>query len=74
MIVEKWKKVLSHCKFGRGQVPEERLREYGRQMLEFARENEAKKPAQSPALPSSEVLSPDPWGIETKSSVYPRES
>jgi hypothetical protein len=36
------------------QVPEERLREYGRQMLEFARENEAKKVVQTAMLPSSE--------------------
>jgi hypothetical protein len=36
------------------QVPEERLREYGRQMLEFARENQAKTREQTPVLPSSE--------------------
>src|SRR5260221_2821872 len=36
------------------QVPEERLREYGRQMLEFARENRAKTHEQTAALPSQE--------------------
>jgi hypothetical protein len=36
------------------QVPEERLREYGRQMLEFARENQAKTHEQTAALPSQE--------------------
>jgi hypothetical protein len=35
-------------------VPEERLREYGRQMLEFARENQAKTHEQTAALPSQE--------------------
>jgi hypothetical protein len=37
------------------QVSEERLREYGRLMLEFAQQNESKAPAQIPALPSSQV-------------------
>jgi hypothetical protein len=36
------------------QVPEERLREYGRLMLEFAQQNEAKGTAQTVALPSQE--------------------
>jgi hypothetical protein len=35
-------------------VPEERLQEYGRLMLEFARQNEAKAVAQSVALPAPE--------------------
>src|SRR5260221_12120549 len=37
------------------QVPEERLREYGRQMLEFARENESKTPKPPGPFPTSEV-------------------
>jgi hypothetical protein len=36
------------------QVSEERLREYGRLMLEFAQQNEAKAPSQTPTLPSSQ--------------------
>ena len=36
-------------------VPEERLREYGRLMLEFAQQNQAKAVAQSTALPASET-------------------
>jgi hypothetical protein len=40
-------------------IDEEQLRRYAALMDDFRRENEAKKPAESPALPSSESAVPD---------------